>query len=282
MNSSEAGPVKAMNVMKKPILIDAHAHLDGYDELGPAALEAALEEIARFRIFTISNSMDLPSYRRNLEIAARCRWVLPVFGIHPWNAHLYADRRDSLRKAMAQNPIFGEIGLDHFFMKDKSRYPAQRDIFELFLAVARDQGKIVIVHTKGAEKEALEILDRYALLRVVIHWYSGPIKVFREMVERGFYFTVGSEVMRKEKIRRIAREIPADRLLTETDNPGGPESVFGRTGMPAILRDIVRSLAEVRKTTEDELVATVRANLERLFGDDARLAGFLSQISNEK
>jgi len=264
------------------MLIDAHAHLDGYDDLGPGALDAALGEIDRLRIFTISNSMDVPSYERNLTIAARSPWVLPAFGIHPWNAHRYIDQRDALAEPMARSPIYGEIGLDHFFVKERSRYPAQREIFELFLGAARDQGKIVIVHTKGAEREVLETLDRYVLPRVVIHWYSGPADVLRDMVGRGFYFTVGGEVGHSEKIRKIAREIPQDRLLTETDNPGGPESYLGRTGTPALLCDIVQSLAEVRKTTAGELRRTVRSNLTDLFRGDDRLAGFLNKILSEE
>ena len=263
---------------ERAMLVDAHAHLDGYDELGPAALDEALQEIARHRIVTIANSMDAPSYERNLAIAARSPWVLPAFGIHPWNAHLYAGRLGELPGPMAGSPVFGEIGLDRFFVKDKSRFAAQQDVFEFFLGAAREQAKIVIVHVKGAERQALETLDRYALPRVIIHWYSGPLGVFREMAARGFYFTVGSEVMRKEKIRRIAREIAADRLLTETDNPGGPESVFGRPGTPAILLEIVSSLARVRGTTDEDLARTVRTNLEALFGDDTRLAGFLGKL----
>jgi TatD DNase family protein len=261
------------------MLIDGHAHLDGYDELGPSALDRALGEIARLRVFTIANSMDVPSYRRNLEIAERSPWVLPAFGVHPWNAHRYAGRRDELAEPMARSPLFGEIGLDRFFVKDESRYPAQQEIFELFLGAAKEQGKVVIVHVKGAEREALETLDRYELPGVVIHWYSGPLGIFREMLKRRFYFTVGSEVMRLEKIRRIACGIPADRLLTETDNPGGPQSVFGRPGYPSILPDIIRVLAKVRGVAAEELAATIRANLAGLFKNNPKLTGFLENVS---
>ena len=260
------------------MLIDAHAHLDGYAGLGPAALDAALEEIARHGIFTISNSMDVPSYEKNLGIAARSPWVLPAFGIHPWNAHKYLGRQEELAEPMARSPVYGEIGLDHFFVKERSRYSAQKAVFELFLASARDQGKIVIVHTKGAEREVLDILDVYALPRVVIHWYSGPLDVLRKMIERGFYFTVGGEVGHSGKIREIARDIPQDRLLTETDNPGGPESYLGRPGTPALLIDIVRSLAEVRKIPVGDLVLAICSNLANLFQGDVRLAEFLNRI----
>jgi TatD DNase family protein len=64
------------------MLIDAHAHVDRYGD----ALAAALQEIERHRIFTISNSMGLEAYQRSLEIAAQCSWVLPIFGVHPWEA----------------------------------------------------------------------------------------------------------------------------------------------------------------------------------------------------
>lgn len=261
-------------------LIDAHAHLDGYGQRGAVSLEAALEEIRRHRIFTIGNSMDLPSYERNLEIADLCPYVLPIFGIHPWNAHRYADRLDDLRPALGRSPVIGEIGLDRFFVHDESRYTAQRRVFEFFLDAARAEDKIVIVHVKGAEEEAFEALAARAPRRVVIHWYSGPWEVFRKMADRGFYFTVNLEAAHSEKIARVAREIPADRLLTETDNPGGPRRYLHRPGTPAILFDIIRSLAAARQIEPDDLVSSVWANIKALFGDDTRLAEFLAKISN--
>ena len=86
------------------MLIDAHAHLDKYEE----ALEAALAEIEQHRIFTISNSMDLPSYHHNLEIAEKRDWVLPTFGIHPWNAPTYADCLSELSPLIERSPVLGE------------------------------------------------------------------------------------------------------------------------------------------------------------------------------
>jgi TatD DNase family protein len=167
-------------------------------------------------------------------------------------------------------------------VKERSRYHAQREVFELFLAAARDQDRIVIIHTKGAEREALDILDGYALPRVIIHWYSGPLDVLRDMIERGFYFTVGGEVGLSEEIREIARMIPWDRLLTETDNPGGPESYLGRPGTPALILDIVKSLAEVRKVPAGELAVAIRSNLANLFHGDSRLAGYFDRIISEE
>jgi len=256
------------------MLIDAHAHLDRYDDL-----LSVLAEIAQHRIFTLSNSMDRPSYGRNLEIAAQCALVWPSFGVHPWNAPEYADRLDDLGAAMAQSPLLGEIGLDHHFVEDAAQYPAQRQVCEFFLAAAREQDKIVNLHTKGAEEEILHLLRQYDLPRVIVHWYSGPLDVFRQLVARGVYFTIGVEVLYSAHIQTIARELPREQLLTETDNPGGPRGLIGKPGRPLLIKDVVRGLAEVRQTSAEDIEQTVQANFLRLIGDDPRLAAMRGRLA---
>jgi TatD DNase family protein len=217
------------------MLIDAHAHVDRYGD----ALPAALQEIEQHQIFTISNSMGLESYQRNLEIAASCPWVLPIFGVHPWNAVECATRLEDFREAMA----------------------------------ARDQGKVVHLHTKGAETEVLDLLVQYGIQRMIVHWYSGPLHTLRELLAIRAYFTVGIEVLYSEHIRAIARELPLERLLTETDNPGGPRSLIGRLGTPLLIQGVVGGLADLRKTSAAAIEQAVQANLARLVRDDARLPG---------
>jgi TatD DNase family protein len=264
------------------MLIDAHSHVDRYDLVGEGALEAALAEITQHGIFTISNSMDLPSYKRNLTIGERCDLVLPIFGVHPWNAAQYADRLEDLSEAIEQSPMLGEIGLDYYFIEDASEYPAQKKVFEFFLAAAREQRKIINLHTKGAEEAALELLDRYDISRAIVHWYSGPLDVFRELVARRAYFTVGVEVLYSEHIQTIAREIPSEQLLTETDNPGGPQGFIGGPGMPLLIKDIIKGIAEARETTMEAIIQTVQANLLRLTRDDPWLADTCTRALEEK
>ena len=256
------------------MIIDAHAHLDRYGD----ALEAALEEITQHRIFTISNSLDLPSYKRNLEIGEMCELVLPTFGVHPWMASDYADRLEDLHTAIEQSPMLGEIGLDYLFVKDPSEYPAQQKVLEFFLASAVQQDKIVSLHTKGAEKDVLDLLTRYGIQRAIIHWYSGPLDVFRELVAMGMYFTIGVEVLYSEHIRTIAREVPSDRLLTETDNPGGPKGLIGSIGMPSLLIEVIQGLAEARDTGIETVMQMVQRNLGRLFEDDPWLSGTYARV----
>jgi TatD DNase family protein len=260
------------------MLIDAHSHVDRYDLVDEHALESALAEITQHRIFTISNSMDLPSYKQNLEISEKCDLVLPAFGVHPWNASEYVDHLQDLSKAIEQSPMIGEIGLDHYFVEDAATYPDQRKVFEFFLGTAREQKKIINLHTKGAEREVLELLDRYNISRVVVHWYSGPLDTFRELVARGVYFTVGIEVLYSKHIQTIAAEIPSGRLLTETDNPGGPQGFIGRAGTPALVKEVIRGIAEARKTTIEVIVQAVQANWAELIRDDPWLADTYSKV----
>ena len=250
------------------MLIDAHCHLDRYRE----NLACALEQIKQHQIFTITNSTDLPSYKQNVKIAATSDLILPVFGIHPWNAPEYVGCLDDLNGPISESPMIGEIGLDYYFVNETSRYDDHRKVFEHFLIAASRQRKIVIVHTKGAESEVLQLLEKYKTERVVIHWYSGPWHTLEAMAERGFYFTIGVEVLFSEHIQDIARSLPAELMLTETDNPGGNESLTGTVGTPSVIKYVIGKLAEIRGISDHLMIATVQNNLIRLGDNDPWLA----------
>jgi TatD DNase family protein len=251
------------------MLIDAHAHLDQYPD---DVLPAVLEEIRAHQILTISTAMDLPSYERAKAIAVRSDLVLATFGIHPCKAPAYAQRLPDLAHVLMGSPMLGEIGLDHRYVEDVSQYPAQRKVFESFLAAAREQNKIVNLHTSGAETEILDLLARYEIRRAIVHWYAGPLDLIAAMADRGAFFTVGVEVLFSPHIQAIASAIPTDRLLTETDNPDGLQWLTGTLGMPCRVEEIVEKLAELRRTTPAIIAQTVETNFAKLLQDDSWLA----------
>lgn len=246
------------------MLIDAHCHLDRCEE----NLGHALEQIKQHRIFTISNSMDLPSYKQNVKIATTSDFVLPIFGIHPWNASEYVGCLRDLDSVISKSPIIGEIGLDYYFVNETSLYNDQREVFEYLLRAASSQKKIVIVHTKGAENETFQFLRQYNIERVIIHWYSGPWHILKAMVEHGFYFTIGVEVLFSQHIQDIARYLPAELMLTETDNPGGNASLTGTIGTPLLIKDVIEKLAEIKGTSDQIIMNTVQNNLIKVGGND--------------
>ncbi len=246
------------------MLIDAHAHIDKYGE----DLDAALNEITNYRIFTIATAMDLPSYQDLRSIAERCSLVLPTFGIHPKRASEYAKRLGEVSAYIESSPAIGEVGLDFHWVRDSSEFPAQLKVLEYFLAAAREQNKFVNLHTKGGEKKILDLLEHYDLKRAIIHWYSGPLDVLRAMVQFGAYFTVGVEVLYSDAIRLIAKQIPDHLLLTETDNPGGLKWLKGVAGMPKDIEKVLAAIADARSSSPDFITQTVHENFLRMIKDD--------------
>jgi TatD DNase family protein len=246
------------------MLIDAHVHIDKYGE----RLDGALAEIDGETILTVAVAMDPPSYRASKLIAQRSPLILPTFGVHPRRAPQYAAALHELGPLIEESPAIGEIGLDFHWEKDGAAFPSQVRVLEYFFAAAREQNKWVNLHTKGGEKEILRLLDKHQIQRAVVHWYSGPLDLLRELASWGAYFTVGVEVLFSEHIKTIAREIPEPLLLTETDNPGGLAWLGGGTGMPRELRGVIEMLARLRHSTAAAVTAAVHRNFARLIEND--------------
>jgi len=260
------------------MLLDAHAHLDMYDA---DTLDEILLEITANKIFTISNSMDIASFKRNLEISKMSNLIMPSFGIHPWKASQYVKNLDSLVDYIIQSPILGEIGLDFYFVNEKSQISDQLEVFEFFLTASKELRKTINVHSKGAEKEILNLVNRFDLKQMIIHWYSGPLNILSHLIDRGAYFTVGIEILHSKHIRNIARRIPLDKLLTETDNPGGANWLTGQTGTPRLLLSVLNSLADIKRIDPAELNVRVLENFTKLAKlDDDLFSSWKKQLTS--
>ena len=258
------------------MLIDAHAHLDHYDEP-----QEALARIESRRILTLANSMDPDSYERNLALAEGCPFVLPSFGIHPRRAAEHADHLAELRPLVERSPLLGELGLDFHWVRDTGTYPHQIRVFEFLVREAAEHDKIVNLHTKGAEQRILDTLRTFGVTRAIIHWYSGPMDVLDEMIDEGYLFTVGVEVLYSQKIKAVARAVPSRQLLSETDNPGGNRWLVGEVAPPDIIADVVGAVAELKGLPSEKMEALIQANFLRLTGDDTGLGGVRALLENE-
>lgn len=250
------------------MLIDAHTHLDMFGE----ALPAALNEIKQQQIFTLSVSIDVDSYKRTKTIAAENPLIVPLFGIHPWEAHRFADNLDSLTPFMAESPMLGEIGLDFFFMTDKSLYPKQFAVFDAFLDTAVSQQKIVNIHAKGAETAVLERLEQFRPPNPIVHWYSGPIELIDRYLAVDTYFSIGVGLLYAKQIEQILTAIPANRLLSETDNPDAYQHFAHQPGSPSLIHAVVNKISQQKKLPSDELVALIGQNFERLLATAVPIA----------
>ena len=255
------------------MLIDAHTHFDLFGE--NEAL--ALAEIKQYRIFSVANSMDPDSYQKNLEIGRDNGLILPIFGIHPFNAAKWADKLPELDWAFDQSPLYGEIGLDARFAKDDTQWRAQTRVFEYFLDKAEEQNKAVIVHSKGNEEAVFDIIEKHPVKKYILHWFSGSSDFLLPLVSLGAYFTIGVEILYSDHIKNIAREIPLERLLTETDNPLVKLSLPNALGLPRNIIEVVSELAAVKNTTVEQMTDLIQGNFQRIVKDDPALSKVLLQ-----
>jgi TatD DNase family protein len=244
-------------------VIDTHAHLDACpdppDELVRRAREAGVR-----RILTVGTSIE--GGRTALSLAEAHDEVFAIVGIHPHEAGS-ADRVDGLRGLLAHERAVavGETGLD--FYRDYAPHDRQRALFAEHLELARETRKPVVIHNRAADHEVLEQLASFDG-DVVLHCFSYP-GALAAALERGYYVSFAGNVTYKNasELRVAASQVPAERLLAETDSPYlSPEPRRGRPNEPANVVHTINALARVRGEEPDELAAQIDANAARVFG----------------
>jgi len=244
-------------------VIDTHAHLDALDDFDDAVARA--REAGVTRILTVGT--DVAGSRRALELAERCDEVHAILGIHPHGANdATEDDVAEVRSLLAHPQAVGagEMGLDWF--RDYAPRDKQLRLFEAMLAVAAETGKAAVIHTRAADTDTLSALEGYDG-RVVLHCFSSP-HLLPTALERGWYVSFAGNVTfpKAVDLRLAAREVPADRLLSETDCPYlAPQPVRGKRNEPAYVVHTVAALAHARNEDADELAAQIDRNAAACF-----------------
>jgi TatD DNase family protein len=245
-------------------VIDTHAHLDACadaaDELVARAYDAGVERV-------VSVGTGLESCRETLTIAHRHDGVFAALGIHPHQAaDADADALDQLRELLADPSAVavGETGLDHY--RDYAPRDRQLRLFERQLELAAELAKTVVIHTRDASEETAATLAGFGGT-VVLHCFSAP-ELLPVALERGYYVSFAGNVTypKAAELREVARAVPADRLLAETDSPYlSPQPRRGRPNEPANVVHTVSVLAEARGEPEDRLAARLDENATAAF-----------------
>jgi TatD DNase family protein len=250
--------------------IDSHAHLemkefdnDREKVIGRAAA-AGLTAI-------ITVGTTLPDCEKAVSIAGLYPLVHAAVGIHPHEVKgIDAGTYDALRALARHEKVVavGEVGLDFFYDLSPREIQLRRFVEQLDLAIELDLP--VIIHDREAHAETLAILrPRKGRLRGVLHCFSGDAVMARECIALGFYLSVAGPVTyrKADQLRAVAREIPAERLLIETDAPYlAPQPWRGKRNEPAYVVETARCLAEIRGMTAGDLERVTEENARRLFG----------------
>jgi TatD DNase family protein len=241
-------------------VIDTHAHLhactDPPQELVERARAAGVE-----RILEVGASPE--GWDEVVRFCSETAGVFPILGIHPHEAGR-ADWRQLERLRELELTAIGETGLDYY--RDYAPREAQRQLFQAHLALAEELEKPVVIHCRAADSDVGRALADFDGT-VVLHCFSSS-GLLGPALERGYYVSFAGNVTYPNAYdaRAAAREIPADRILAETDSPYlSPQPRRGRPNEPANVVHTVAALAEVRGEEAEELAARIDENATRAF-----------------
>src|SRR5436190_4071204 len=257
-------------------LIDSHCHLN-YEGL----VERQSEVLDNARRRGVTGFLNISTRQREwgdvIAVAERNTDVWASVGVHPHEADAHPDLGAAALVEGTAHPrviAIGECGLDYYY--DKSDRSAQRERFGAHVEAARISGLPLVVHTRDAEEDTAEILTREVGkggVTGVLHCFTGSAELARTALDLGFTISISGIVTFKnaKDLQEVAKAIPQDRLLVETDSPFlAPVPHRGQTCEPAFTADTARFVAGLRGVAPQELAETTTRNFFRLFAKAAQ------------
>lgn len=251
------------------MLFDTHAHMD--DRAFDQDRDTLLSELPQQGIGLLMNpGCSLASSRQACALAGQYDYIYAAVGSHPDAAdEVNADVLEVYRVLCKQNPkvkAIGEIGLDYHY----EDIPRQRQLeaFRDQMALARELDLPVIVHEREAHQDGMAVVDEFPQVTGVFHCYSGSLEMAKELIKRGWYigFTGVLTFENARKAVEVAREIPLERIVLETDCPYmSPEPFRGRRNDPGKLYRMAQALAQIRDLPAEQVEAITFENGKRLY-----------------
>lgn len=254
-------------------LIDSHCHLNY-----PGLVEDEERVLERARERGVGGFLNISTRRSEwsdvVAAAERHSDVWASIGVHPHEADRHPDLGAAALVEASQHPrvvAIGECGLDYHY--DKSDRAAQRERFRAHMDAARQTGLPLVIHTRDAEEDTAAILSEQPGVRGVLHCFTGSRWLAERGLELGYYVSLSGIVTFKnaKDLQEVARIVPHDRLLVETDAPFlAPMPNRGKTCEPAFVVDTAAFVADLRGDEPDQLAERTTANFFRLFGKAAQ------------
>jgi len=274
------------------VLVDSHCHLDSLDLTDyDNSLSAALQAAERVNVkYFLCVGLDLDSFPSMYQMMEHRANVSMSVGVHP----LHVDKKDGedkvlesnelknqklqatefdieLLKTYAQRPkvvAVGETGLDYFYSPENQSI--QQQMLRQHVQVAREVGKPIIVHSRGAKQDTLEILKAEQARDVggVLHCFTEDLDMAKQAIDLGFYISFSGIITFKkaESLREVVRQLPLERMLIETDSPYlAPVPHRGKPNEPKHVVHVAECIASIKNITVDEAVGTTTRNFENLF-----------------
>lgn len=249
-------------------MIDTHTHINCIDDF-------SIDEILKNASDNGVEKLIVPSaYASDIdivaELASKYENVYGLLGVHPSEVKDWTDDLIDKIKECAKSPKIvgiGEIGLDYY--RDKSFNDLQKEVFIKQINLANELNFPISVHDREAHKDSFDILTEFNKNSIVImHCFSGSVEFMHECVKQGWYIAIGGVVTFKNaiKMKEVAKEVPLDKLLIETDAPYlTPVPYRGKTNQPAYVKYVAEEIANLRNTSFEEIDEQTTKNAKLVF-----------------
>jgi len=254
-------------------LIDSHAHIDfpQFADDREAMLQRA-RDAGINTLLAIGTGPGPEQLDAAIPYAEQHAWIYTSIGIHPHEAKEVTQQHLDELARLARHPrviAWGEIGLDYFY--DHSPRDVQATVFRAQMELAHAAKLPIIIHCRDAWDDCLVQLEQYwkpTGLGGILHCFTGTLDHAKRGLHMGFHisFAGNSTYPKTQHLRDVAKEIPLDRILIETDSPYlAPQSYRGKRNEPAYVGEVAKTLAAVRNLPAEEFAAATAANFRRLF-----------------
>jgi TatD DNase family protein len=244
-------------------LFDTHSHLEmprlypKVDAIVRRAKEAGV-------IGVVVSAIEPKFYSKALELKNRFPgYIWPTLGLHPPRASPQMLKRciQDIRKYAEEIVAIGEVGLDYYWIKERESREHQKTAFIQFIQLASELELPLVVHSRDAEADSIQILKQEGAVRVQLHCFNEPALV-QDAAKQGWVMSIPTSVVSRSRTQRIASVMPLANMLLETDAPY-LAPVHGQTNEPANLPQAVLKLAEIKGMTPESIAKTTTANALR-------------------
>lgn len=252
------------------MIFDTHAHYD--DDAFDEDRDTLLGEIFSSGICCITDvGASAKSSKSAVALSKKWPQIYAAVGVHPDStADMTEEDIETLRSLAQEKKVvaIGEIGLDYYW--DNSPREVQKKWFERQLALAREVDLPVIIHSREAAKDTMDIMREAAKAgnTGVIHCYSYAAPMAKEYISMGFFIGIGGVLTFKNArvIKEVASEIPLSSIVLETDSPYlAPVPYRGKRNNSMYLKEVVKQLAQIKQVSEEIVITTTLANAKRLY-----------------
>jgi TatD DNase family protein len=246
------------------MFIDTHCHLDFYEK---NLIEEIVKRARKMNVgLIVNNGVNPVSNRKVLDLATKYPEIRAALGLYPVDALKMIDKRidselDFIKKNTEKIIAVGEAGLD---LKESNELERQKIIFQKVIELAIEIDKPLIVHSRKAEKEVIEMLEKNRVKKVVMHCFSGNFKLIQRIAENRWKMTIPTNVKSSEHFQQVIAQMPLGILLCETDSPYlHPDKK--ENNEPANVIVSYEKIAEIKNLTMKEVEKRIEENFRELF-----------------